>query len=226
MEESPLLLRGRLETFAQENPLLGTSFVRESTAQYYVDLMAGQSERGLAAVTSMNETMSDLSEQLTIYSGALSKMARWQVELAVEDLLYAERMDAFFDDVGDIEGEIDTIEDDINDVTTMVLDAPEIIDQQMAVALARIEEERKAVVEALRLERIAVFEELDKERRAVMSDIQALSIQLLDESATRANSLIDHLFWRAALLLTLLVAAAVIVGIVTLRLTRGLRRAT
>ena len=182
-------------------------------------------ESNLVASDLGTETMDEMMERLTIYGGVLPRQARWEAELVVADLFYAERMTEFFAEVESIEHEIDQIEENFDQITELVLDAPDLVEAERKVIMKAIDDQIAAVLAKIDAERIAVTNDLSKEREAALGEIEAMSLRLLDASSATVNDAIDHFYRRAAILLAVLVMLGVAAGVVTLRLTRNLGRA-
>ena len=72
----------------------------------------------------------------------------------------------------------------------------------------------------MRLERVAVLAALLAERKAVVAELEEETAQILAESTIQARALADHLVWRLAEAVAVLLVIGFLGGLVLVRLSR------
>ncbi|WP_052519700.1 hypothetical protein [Archangium violaceum] len=204
--------------WAAEHPLTGPLITREST----VPLLAAFTDRSgvglLGSTAALLADTQDLVTRVDLYAGTLPRQARWQAELAVQDMVegtpvltsaMAEmgrtvdvlvRMGALADGTPRwATGEREALQDFISNL---------------------ISSERLAVLEGVRGERQAVLDALHAERVQAMQQADTMGQGWVDHAFDRAEALVDHLFlWLLGLTALVVVGA---LGVAAL-LMRGRR---
>ena len=211
-----------VRAFARAHPLESSFASRETVvtelARFSVDENAGT----LAAVGQATDTLADISLRLNAYVTLVPEVARWQAELAAEDVTGRENLGGTLDDVHTIAGAADRANALLADVPGAARQAAgpmrELLDQQRAEMIAAVDREREAMtgfitserqaaLAAVSEERKAALESVSAERAAVLAGLDALSKRTLDDASARARGIADHVFWRT---LVLVAAAAVL----------------
>ncbi|MFE8595929.1 chemotaxis protein [Archangium violaceum] len=178
--------------WAAEHPLTGPLITREST----VPLLAAFTDRSgvglLGSTAALLADTQDLVTRVDLYAGTLPRQARWQAELAVQDMVegtpvltsaMAEmgrtvdvlvRMGALADGTPRwATGEREALQDFISGF---------------------ISSERLAVLEGVRGERLAVLDALHAERVQAMQQADTMGQGWVDHAFDRAEALVDHIF--------------------------------
>ena len=73
---------------------------------------------------------------------------------------------------------------------------------------------------ALLAERKAVVAELEEERAQILETIEAVADKILAESTIQARALVDHLVWRLAQAVAVLLVIGFLGGLVLVRFSR------
>ena len=207
-----------VRTWAEANPM-GSAFTRPSAVQELAPLMANESVGGLAAVTSLNEQMIDLSTRLAIWAEMIPRQARWQADLVAEDLSQGAVGGQLVGRAGD-EGRAVLREE----LGYVLVQAESMVLEDARVALAGLEEERERIRAELIAERGVLLAALEREREAILATVREERILTLEQAEEIANRLvdrtntpvreaIDHLILRLAQLLgatALVIALAVL----------------
>ena len=225
-----------IRQFAHSHPI-EASFSSRDTAQAELARLS-QAEAGgaLASIGQATETLSDITLRLNVYVSLLPKVARWQAEIAAEDITGRDNMRSSLEDLEAIGVAARHADNLLADIPGTVREASgpinELIDRQRTELLASIDRERLAMTAFVTAEREAalagVSEErkaamagIDQQRAAVQAGLDALAKRSIDDASKRARGMADYVFWRA---LTLVVASALLFA-VAYRLARGgLRR--
>ena len=223
-----VLVRARVDAWVEEHPIESILFTRESTIPLVTAAVGSGGGSVFSTVGGMNQELSDLSDRIKIYSESLPKLARWEAELAIYDMLGEEGIESALADFAGIS-------DDIERITLLLETGPELVanerieliralDAQRVAVMAAIDEQRIATLDAVRQERIAVFEELRFEGISVIEQIDITAGRFTEkamaEAALTANAAIDHFYWRAVQLLAVLLVVMFIGGIVLIRMSR------
>jgi len=210
-----LLASGRefIGTFAQAHPLKSLYFQRDS--------ISGRSDKavlpdggGLGTLASgLEQDMITLQRLVSAYMEYMPTLARWQAELMLYDL-----------ENHPVVGESVSV---LKEMPLLVRDAmdkhmPQLIDRQMTRALAAltlervnalsglegmrastlkfVEEQRAAVAGEIDRQRLATIEQVKDERKASLQEIRAIAHETTDSALGVGKELIDHLFWKLAVL--------------------------
>jgi hypothetical protein len=186
-------------------------------------------------VGSIDETVRDVSDRLTLYVEKLPDLLRWHAELL------ALQMQRDFGD--DVVGDVASIDRSLAGIDAFLQTSPGLIgaereavlsalETELATALAALDAQRTGTIEALGGEREMVLSRLDgeleqaiaavrEERVAVLAALDEASSDAVERSRLAARDVVDHAFWRTLQLL--LVAATLYLGMRLLvgRMTRS-----
>jgi hypothetical protein len=219
-------VRDEIEQWARENPLEEPTFVRRSIAKAgAAETAAGLGTTGLASVGSIDETVRDISDRLTLYVEKLPDLLRWHAELM------AVQMQTDFGE--DVVADVASMERSIAELNAFVQGSPGLIgaereavlsalEKELAVAIGALDQQRTATLETLGGERELVLSRLDdeleraigvlqEERATVLAALDEASSDAVERSRLAARDVVDHAFWRAVQLL--LLGAALYLGI-------------
>jgi hypothetical protein len=182
--------------------------------------LAGKEQVGaLSSVSSMEATLNELSNRLTLYADYLPKQARWQSQLLLDDFFGESRTDSFFADVSSIELSalrIANVIDSLGVVLQRIQSGSEDLDARFSFLFEEVDRQRLATLQQLDQERETVTADLRTERDVTLRDVDALTTRTLAEASTTINATIDRFFLRAAQLAGAILVAVVVV-IVALR---------
>jgi hypothetical protein len=190
----------RVQQFARSHPI-EAGFSARDTALIELARLAEAESGMLASVGQATETLSDISLRLNAYVTLVPKVARWQAELAAEEVTGRDSLRGTLDDIqaiGDAARRASSLLADIpgaareasvpvrellDQQRTEVLAAipgaareasvpvRELLDQQRTEILAAVDRERLTISEFITAEREAALAVVSKERRAALASI-------------------------------------------------------
>ena len=214
------------------NPIDDVTMVRKSTRTLSAKLATEVGTGAGATLGGIAETVSDLSDRLTIYAASLPQQSRWQAQMLVYDMLDDAELDSLGPTTESLANSIDriasTIEltpdlvvrerartmEDIDSIAQATIDA---IDRQRVATIEAVTAERIALLGAVERERIAVLDALREERAATVTEGAAALGVLVDNSFDRAEGLIEQIFWKAAILLAFSGVGLLVIGLIVVR---------
>ena len=220
----------KIRQWADRHPIEGALYRRPSMDSAVADVLATSGSGGaFAALGNLDETTSDVMIRMDLYTMYLPRLARWEAELAVDDLAQGIDPNALIADLDRVTRAADRI-------ATVAEAVPELAARERTSALDAVREERlaatrdlqgerRAVVDAIRQERIATLQEVEaiaqrllerssgplddavrKDLTELIQAVEAMRKRLMDDVGVTLNRVVDHAFLRAVELL--LIAAA------------------
>jgi len=196
--------------WVDEHPIEGKLFVRPTARADLAALVSAENHGGLKAVGSMEETLRDMGDRMTILSLQTPLEVRWQAEYLVESLFEDRvhgRIDSMVNSMSEMTGFLDTFEGTLSAQTSALLKG---IEQERITVFEAVEDERDAIVAAIGEERDAILSELDTQLAATTAKLD-----------TVGRGLIDHFFIR---LIEVLVVMGVVVFLMVLLVLFVLRK--
>ncbi len=187
-------LTAEVRTWADSHPIEGEIYRRPSLDSAVAKMLASSGDSGVfAAIGSIEETTADVMTRMDLYTMYLPRLARWEAELAADDLTRG----------------VDTrmLTDDLDRVTRAA-DRIATVAETASDLTAR---ERAMVLDAIRSERRAVLDAVQKERIAVLLEVEAMRMRLVKDADESLEKVVDHVFIRLA---QLLLAGAVLLVLV------------
>ena len=190
----------RVQQFARSHPI-EAGFSARDTALIELARLAEAESGMLASVGQATETLSDISLRLNAYVTLVPKVARWQAELAAEEVTGRDSLRGTLDDIqaiGDAARRASSLLADIpgaareasvpvrellDQQRTEVLAAipgaareasvpvRELLDQQRTEILAAVDRERLTISEFITAEREAALAVVSEERRAALASL-------------------------------------------------------
>ena len=231
--------------WADRNPIEGALYRRPSMDSAVADVLATSGGGGaLAALGNLDETTSDVMTRMDLYTMYLPRLARWEAELAVDDLAQGV-------DPKGLAADFERFTRAADRIAAVAEAAPEQVARERVAALEAVraerlaatqdlQGERRVVLDAVRKERIATLQEIEaiaqrladrssgplheavrKDLEGLVRSVERMQKRLIDDGALALNDVVDHAFLRAVELL-LIAAALGAVGVVLY--TRFLRR--
>lgn len=231
--------------WADQHPIEGALYRRPSMDGAVASLLAKSSGGGaFAALGSLEETTADVMTRMDLYTMYLPRLARWEGELAIDDL-------AGSVDPKALAAELERFTRAADRIAAVAESTPDLVARERAAALEAVRLERLAATKDLQGERKAVLEALQQERIATLSEIEAIARRLVERSSgplheaarrdmedllrsvetmrkglivdagTTLNDVVDHAFWKGV---ELLLIAAALGGLGLVLYTRLLRR--
>lgn len=225
-------VRQSVAEWVAEHPIDDVTMVRKSTRELSAKLAAETGSGAGAAIGGITETVSDLSDRLTIYAASLPRQARWQAQMLVYDMLDEAELESLGPTTESLADSIDriasTIEltpdlvvseraktlEDLDAIAQALIGA---IDHQRVATVDAVAAERIAVLAAVERERIAILETIREERAATVSEGGAVLGVLVQDSFDRAEGLIEQIFWNAAILLAFTGVGLLVIGLIVVR---------
>jgi hypothetical protein len=175
---------------------------------------------------------------MNIYAAHLPDQARWQAELAVEDILAGGEVQETLRKIDEFKASIDATADNVaamsGTIEDQVDDALGIVPAEIDAALADVNRQRLETIEAVRAERELIFafvqqqraetiDEIRRERVAVTQEMERVILLAIDESKGRAEEIIDDVMWRITLLGAIGFGVLIAFGLLALRVLRPVR---
>lgn len=195
--------------WVDEHPIEGKLFVRPTARADLAALVSPESHGGLKAVGSMEETLRDLSDRMSILSVQMPVEARWQAEYLVE-ALFEER----------VHGRIDSMVDSMTEMTDFLGTFEGTLAAQTSALLEGIEKERIAVFDAVESERDAIVGAIGEERDAILEELDSQLAAVTTQLNSVGRGLIDHFFLRLIEVLVVMGVAAFLTVLLVLFVLR------
>ena len=195
-EDSLKTMSETVRAWAAKHPIEGELFVRPTARADLAGLFPEETHGGLKAVGSMEETLRDLSDRLTILTVQMPVEARWQGEYLAH-ALFEERM------ADPTESMLDTMET----MTDFLGEFEGTLGAQTSALLDGFAKERIAVFDAVGEERTEILAAIEAERVSIMDKLDDQLLSATDELNATGRGLIDHFFTR-------LIEVLVVMGVV------------
>lgn len=196
--------------WAAEHPIEGQLEARPTARADIASLFSMESQGGFRAVGSMEETLRDMNDRITILTVQLPEEARWQAEFLVSSL---------FDDR--FASHADSLSSTMEDLTSFLGDFERTLSLQTSTLLDGFQRERVAVFDAVEDERQMILGAIEEERVSVMSELDRQLAATTDELEATGKALIDHFFTR---LIEVLVVVGIVVVLIVLLVVAVARR--
>jgi len=203
-------IEGAVAKWVDEHPIEGQLFVRPTARADLASLVSEEKHGGLKAVGSMEETLRDMSDRMTILSLQAPLEVRWQAEYLVESLFedrVQHRIDSMVDSMSEMTGFLETFEGTLS--------------AQTGALLQGIERERITVFEAVEGERVAIVAAIENERDSILNELDSQLATTTAKMDAVGRGLIDHFFLR---LIEVLAVMGVAVFLMVLLVLFVLRR--
>ncbi|NVJ86679.1 MAG: hypothetical protein HWE15_10265 [Algoriphagus sp.] len=204
--------------FAEKNPITSSYFVRKSTIPLMTQIQMVEKVTFKGLAVDMSQSLDGLRSQVSSYMEVLPKQVRWEAEYLLNNTL----------NNPELSSRIDSLTQLLERSVLFIESSPELIDDQREAAFEDIRAERIAVLQAIRQERAIVLEELKSERaiiigelseeltkqqEAIIQDLTVLTNQSLEITFDRMESLVDKLYWRTVVLISVLLVV-VFIGLI------------
>lgn len=201
--------------FAEQNPITSSYFVRKSTIPLMTKIQTVEKVTFKGLAVDMSQSLDGLRSQVSSYMEVLPKQVRWEAEYLLNNTL----------NNPELSSRIDSLSRLLEQSVLFIESSPELIDEQREEAFEDIRAERIAVLQAIRQERAIVLEELKseraiiigelseeltKQREATIQDLTVLTNQSLEMTFNRMEDIIDKLYWRTVVLISIVLVLAFI----------------
>lgn len=195
--------------FAEQNPITSSYFIRQSTIPLMTKIQKAEKVTLKRLAIGMAESMEGLRSQISSYVQILPKQASWEAEYLLNNALTNPELSSRFD----------SIERLLERSVVLLESSPELVDGQREAAFSDIRAERIAIIQALRQEREIILntiknereivlalltEQLTVQRQATFQELTTLTNQSLEFSFGNMNQMVDKLFWRSVILISIL----------------------
>lgn len=178
-------MTARVHEWVAEHPIEGQLDVRPTARADLASFFPTQPKGGLQAVGSMEQTLNDLNDRLTILTVQVPVETRWQVEFLVNAL--------FEEQVG---GRLDTVFETADGIKDLFRGLQSTVTEQTAMLLSGVELERLAIFDAIETERKTVLEAIEHERTSILDWLDTELEDATAELDAVGRGLIDHFFKR------------------------------
>lgn len=223
----------KVRTWAEKNPIEGAFYRRPAMDTAVAHVMAEASGGGaLAVLGTLDETTVDVLTRLDLYTMYLPRLARWEAELAVDDV-------ARGIDTQELTTELTRFTRAADRIASAAEGAPQLVAGERAVALDAVAAERRAVLGSVHEERIATLQEIEAiaqrlvdrssgplhasmhgDLEELVQSVEAMRKRLIAEAGVTLNEVVDHAFVRAVQLLLMAAAFALLGLVIHARLLR------
>jgi hypothetical protein len=215
-----------IRQFAKKYPIESLDFIREPVTGHPESRAIPQVESFGAVVGGLELDVATAQRLLDAYLQYMPSIARWQAELLLDDLRREGVLAETFTMLRDMESLLrDTATRQLPDlVTGQTTRALSAVTAERAAALNEVEKMRAATMNELGAERMTALAEIDRqrletldfirdERLLVLQALRATVRETAETTISTGGQILDHLYWRTALLGGLLLLA-VAVGLV------------
>jgi len=167
----------RVRVWAERHPIEGALYRRPSMDSAVAATLATSSGGGgmFSALGNLDESMADVMARIDLYTMYVPRLARWEAELAADDMLRGVDAQA-------LAAEFERLTRAVDRLAVVAESASDIVARERGAALDGVRAEREAVVADLRAERRAVLEALQQERIAALAEVEAIAQRLADRS--------------------------------------------
>jgi hypothetical protein len=162
--------------WADGHPIEGALYRRPSIDSAVAELLASSGANGVfAALGNLDETMADVMTRMDLYTMYLPRLARWEAELAADDLTRGV-------DAQTLGADFERLTMAIDRIATVAETAPDFMASERGAVLDAVRGERLRLLDAVREERLAFLEAVKKERIATLHEVEAIAQRLMDRS--------------------------------------------
>jgi hypothetical protein len=193
--------------WVETHPIEGELVSRPTARADLANLVPPRQSGTLQAVASIQETVGDMNDRITILTEQAPVEARWQAEYLVASL-FDDRLHGDLNTVvGSLErmtGFLDSFEETTARQTAAIFDG---IERERVMVFDAIERERAEILAALTDEREAILRGVDSQLSKTTSNMDAVARGLIDDATVELDGvgrgLIDHFFIRLSQVLVL-----------------------
>lgn len=195
---------------------------RRSIAPELARTMNAQALTPFELLGDVSATLSGLSDRLSLYVEEAVRLAAWQAELLLEDMMGSPAIAGTLTDVGRATDSIERVSSaldtaglnaTVDRLTAAIRQERQAtladIDRQRALAMAGLTAERKALVETavasllrgVAAERALTLAAIHEERVETLAEVEKLRLSLIDDGFAESRKLVDYAIWRLTLVL-------------------------
>lgn len=210
--------RAFAKQWADEHPIRHTITDRETALGRVLERDAASFYSTGEVVAEVTTAVDDLNRRLELYSNQLFRQARWEVEALKSEILSDLKLDRVLllaeravHSVERAVATVDRIAPTVERALSVVEGAPKLLLNERAAVIKALQDELTRTIKFVQEERIAALEHLTKERIAALNEMRETLVEerkaLTQDIEHLSLKVVDHAFWRAAQLLTLLFVA-------------------
>lgn len=181
-----------VQKLAVEYPIRDLSFDRESLTARYVDLITGSSHQIREVVSGLEESVADARRLAVLYAEILPKQARWQAELALLDAVGSKPLASVLHDVHavtDLAGRMAELSERLPGIAMQERTEVERFTNSARLAITHdVDAMRRDSQKFLNDERALLVADLREERLAATRDLHAE----IAETTRRAEHMVDR----------------------------------
>jgi hypothetical protein len=202
-----------LEEWAREHPIDNRAFNRESVIPYLEKLRIGYASSVFESVGDIAENVSGLSNRVNLYAAQLPSEVRWQAEYVIADMRVEERLDS-------IQRQAAFALASVERLTRTIASGNLTLDIR---SLQKLHDDIGLLKQWISVERGIALGNAERQRLETLQELQRLADQMLEKTSGQATVIVDHLMFRIAQLVALLVVIIILCGVIVLRLLRTKR---
>jgi len=188
--EQTATTRGNVERFVANHPLRDDHFTRDSSIPLLRQLTSGPETSVWGALSKVEETVQDLTERVSLYVELLPQVARWQVELVLNDALEHSRLRGSLEDVAQLRESVLEALERLDPILTgekeLSIQAGASdrlltqIDSRVDDAFSDLRVERDALLEAADARIADLKQTLQSERETILASIDTQRVDTLE----------------------------------------------
>jgi hypothetical protein len=214
-------LEASVREWADHHPIEGALYRRPSMDSAVAKKLAASGDGGVfSALGSLEETTADVMTRMDLYTMYLPRLARWEAELAADDLMRGVDARTLSADFAQFTRAADRF-------ATVAETASDLAARERTTVLEAVQSERLAVLDAVRKERIATLRELEAiaqrladrsgpalndavraDMKELLSSVEEMRKGLIADTGERLEHVVDHAFLRLAQLLLICIVLA------------------
>ena len=178
-----------VDDWVREHPIKNQFYTRDSTLPLIGDIYMEDKKGAFATVNNIDQEIRDVYERILFLADNLPRQVRWQAEYFMETTVSGEKLEETLNNVNVLIKSVDRM-------ARVVEQSPELIDKERTAVSSGIREERKAVLKSINEQRIETVQELNN---------------TVEDISKRMEGLVESLFWRVSICLSVLVGAGLAV---------------
>jgi maltooligosyltrehalose synthase len=211
--------------WANRHPIEGALYRRPSIDSAVAELLASSGASGVFGVLgNLDETMADVMTRMDLYTMYLPRLARWEAELAADDLTRGVEPRT-------LSAEFERLTRAVDRLAAVAEPASDLAVRERAAVLDAVRGERTVVLDAVQKERIATLHEIEAiaqrlgdrsgpslrdavgtEMKELVKSVEEMRKRLIVEAGEALDRVVDHAFFRLVQLL-LICAGLVAMGL-------------
>lgn len=213
-DSTKIIANEQTKAFAEENPIKNLTFSRQSTIEFLAEYMADHERSMASSFGSMETAITDLSTRINIYYEQLPKIASWNIEYLTNEAKMSGDFDSLKSKIASVTKSFERIalvseraEDIVNSSILQLYNESINLKEQL---LKDLQAEREIILSSLSNERELVLTEIDKQRLETIIQLEKLITLTMNNATLQAEDIVDYIFFRVVILLTIIYFIALI----------------